>query len=470
MNHRSIITSLFCFLLCTHKIVITASYIQVGMDILSQDAGEEHAAAIDISDDGEFIAVGSPHAGTVDQPDRGEVKIYRSITDKNGDSRWQQIGETIVGKEAGAHVGISVAISDDGKRLVVGKLVDDINQIGAISIFQFLEDKNKWKWIATFDGESVGDKFGFKVGIKSNGKKVFGAALGYVKVFKCGDAACEPNGSPIRIDSTLKVRDVSLASGWQSLAIGAIANIPNTEPGIVKAYTFDGSEWQERVTFVGTVTDRSGFSVAISQSLKDITVVYSAPLAPCQTGDLNCGAIKVFSSKDQGNSFVQKGQVIEGTEGSALGLTVDLSLDRETIVATSLNSRAEPVATVFVWDGQVRNWVTVQTIAADLGSSPASPASIDAGVNSDGRRIIFLSPSGSIESTNVVRVLETSPPPSISTMPSLAPNTYYDTSDCDSGKGKGKGLSCKSAKSKGKGNSISKSSSSSKRHLRKYKI
>mmetsp|Transcript_15205 Transcript_15205/g.28600 ORF Transcript_15205/g.28600 Transcript_15205/m.28600 type:complete len:493 (+) Transcript_15205:74-1552(+) len=468
MKGRSRFASLLCFISSICNIVSAVPYLQVGMDILSQDAGGDNAAAIDMSNDGKFIAVGSPHAGTIDQVKRGEVKIYQSIRNDSGETVWQQIGNTLVGNQAGANFGISVAISFNGKRLVVGNLLDD-NEQGAISVFRYVEKNNKWKWIATFLGESINDRFGFRVGISSNGNKVFGAALGYVKVFKCDDVQCKANGSLINIDNTLNVRGVSLASGGQSLAVGAIPKRGITVPGLVKVYTFDGIDWQEKNIFTGPITDRSfGFSAAISQNQNDITVAYSAPLASCQAGDLNCGAIKVFSSNDQGNSFVQLGGVIEGTGGSGLGIDIDLSVNKNTIVATSINSSGGPVVSVYSWDDQLNNWVFVQNISADpdVSLELQTSASIDTRTNADGRRVIFVSPSGFMDSTNVVRVFESPVTEDTSTAaPSQSPSPASITyDDCNSGKGKGKGKGkseCKpEGKGKGKGKSFSVSPSS----------
>ena len=110
MKHICNFTFLFALILAIHQIFIVECYLQIGMDIFSVDSGDEHATAIGISNDGNFVAVGSPHAGTPDLPDSGEVKIYQAIKNGIGETTWEQLGNTLVGKQAGAHLGISVAL------------------------------------------------------------------------------------------------------------------------------------------------------------------------------------------------------------------------------------------------------------------------------------------------------------------------------------------------------------------------
>lgn len=371
-------------------------YLPVGEAIFSPTS-DEHGGAIDISFDGDYVAIGSPHSGTIDQ---GEVRVYQSIIE-NEIFVWKQLGNAIIGETDSAHIGLSVALSSGGTTLAIGSLLDDDNKQGLVEVFRFDEANRTWISLHKIPGSNEGYNFGKILKLSSNGKILAVGGNNVVRIYRCDQTSCEEKGSSIITNEyETTIRDIDLSSSGNSLVIGSVRNeLSSLGPGFVKLYTFQSDNWIKSAEFSGEIGDGTGYSVSLSGDGE--IVAFGALGVSCQNGTGNCGSVKIFS-KD-GLSYSQIGADIQGNPQSRLmGINVDLTDDGRSIIITSLNEKNEAMATIYsnvIEDNP--NWTMIQTF---VGGAIESASSMSAALNADGDRSIFLSPSTDGTDQNIVRV------------------------------------------------------------------
>jgi len=159
------------------------SWERIGGDIDGDAAGDYSGYSVSLSANGTIVAIGAMGAGIDGALQAGQVKVYRI---DSGGSSWEQLGESIYGDKADDWLGYSVDISPDGNSLAVGTSVDvgpgyvkvfsledagggDDNDLGASS----------WKQIGlTITGEANGDEFGRSVSLSDDAKTLAVGAPG----------------------------------------------------------------------------------------------------------------------------------------------------------------------------------------------------------------------------------------------------------------------------------------------------
>eukprot|EP00980_Cylindrotheca_fusiformis_P027752 scaffold22558_cov116-Cylindrotheca_fusiformis.AAC.1 len=95
-----------------------SSFVQVGEDIDGEAAGDQTGSSVALSEDGSALAVGAPNAnGNV-----GEVRVFYWEPDEINETEgsWKQRGSTLVGDDGGDYFGWSVDLSEDGNTVAVG--------------------------------------------------------------------------------------------------------------------------------------------------------------------------------------------------------------------------------------------------------------------------------------------------------------------------------------------------------------
>ena len=381
-----------------NRILEKLDYQPVG-GAIDSPTSDEYGGAIDISFDGNYVAVGSPHAGNKDQ---GEVKVYRSVFEDDN-LIWEQVGNTIVGNAEFAHYGLSIALSWGGKKgatLAIGSLLDEDEQ-GSVEVFRYDDTVNTWASVHSILGENKGDNFGKNVELSSNGKILAVSGNSIAHVYKCYTATCEEQGSSITINGNATIRDIDLSSGGKSLAIGAVTREDAMfGPGTVELYKFQAGNWipieQE---FNGEIGDGAGYSVSLSNNGQ--TIAFGSLGVRCADGTDRCGTVKIFSN--DGASFTQVGDNIQGSlQSRLLGLDVDLTEDGRTLIVTSVNQNYEATATIYSnLMGETPGWTMIQSFA---GNTIASLSSVTAAMSANGDRAIFLAPGQDGTNTNIVRI------------------------------------------------------------------
>ncbi len=171
------------------------SWKQLGQTIYGDAIYDDTGFSVDITADGQTLAVGSKGFETA-----GYVKVYYLESSSALDTTWVQLGQKIIGEAIGDEFGSSVSLSYDGKMLAVGGWKNDGHgqDSGHVRIFHLDDTTSTWmQFGADIDGEGLGDLSGYfslslsadgeTVAIGSHLNDVNGTNSGQVRVFTIKD-------------------------------------------------------------------------------------------------------------------------------------------------------------------------------------------------------------------------------------------------------------------------------------------
>jgi len=257
--------------------------------------GDEFGASLALSEDGTKLVVGAPDVEHVDSP--GYVQVYSLESNSTG-SYWNQLGQTLVGDDDdGEYFGKGVSIASDGMTVAIGAPKADGN--GTVQVYHIDSDGTGSSWIQigqTINGEAVGDHSG---------------------------------------------QNVRLSADGMTLAVGARCNGGRT--GHARVYHMEcdgsGSSWKQLGQDIDGEEERDNSGVALDLSADGKTVAIGANLNDGKDGKLkHAGHVRVYRREGEGpsSSWEQLGQDIDGeAEGSHSGKSVSISADGKTLVIGS---------------------------------------------------------------------------------------------------------------------------------------
>ena len=283
------------------------SWVQVGQGIIGEVRLDKSGESFSMSKDGSTVAIGSTentvgHTGD----NKGHVRIFKLI-----DTNWTQLGTDIDGQIANDKLGSSVALSADGKRVVIGiKNKTGVN--GAYSGRVKVYDWNGSSWIqvgGNIDGAYV-SQAGHRVAISSNGNRIgisyanVDSGRGQVSVFQWDGSSWNQLGANIlgEAQGDYFGESLSMSSDGDKLVVGADFNqgVNGAYSGHARMYKWNGSTWLPYGNDIDGehYYDRSGFSVAISGDGNIIAV--GAIDNDGESGDFNDnrGHVRVYRKRD----------------------------------------------------------------------------------------------------------------------------------------------------------------------------
>jgi hypothetical protein len=252
-----------------------SAWIQLGADIDGEAAGDWSGYDVALSSDGSRLAVGgnlNDGTGT----DAGHVRVFEY---HQGSSTWIQLGVDIDGEAAGDRLGFSVALSSDGTRLASGAPYNDGTGTDAGHVRVFNWSGSAWIQLgADIDGEAAGDNFGFSVALSSDGTRLAVGAIsndgtdtdaGHVRVYKESGGAWTQLGDDIDGEAAGDQFgwSVALSSDGTRLAVGGRKNDGGgTDSGHVRVFEYIGGSWTQIGGDLDGVAagDYFGISVALS--------------------------------------------------------------------------------------------------------------------------------------------------------------------------------------------------------------
>ncbi len=143
---------------------------QVGADIDGEDADDLSGISVSLSADGSRVAIGAHYANApVGGPASGHVRVYAIDTSL----KWTQLGADVDAEGAGDEAGYSVSLSDDGNRLVVGAPSNNGTGTVAGHVRVFHWTGRRWAQIGRdLDGASAEDEYGHAVAMSGDGKRM----------------------------------------------------------------------------------------------------------------------------------------------------------------------------------------------------------------------------------------------------------------------------------------------------------
>lgn len=222
----------------------TGNWSLIGEAIAGNSDSELFGHSVGISDNGNRIIVGA-RLNSERSDYGGRVAVFQFT---NGS--WSQMGESIYGETEGEKEGSAVAISGDGRRIVMGSNAFGepfrVN-FGKMQIYEW--SANTWELKMTKSG-ALRDHFGYSVAVSSDGSKFAAGATqmsfsdGYVKVYRGRTAAFEEIGGIRGANNQNLGSSVALSADGNRIAIGAArANSVIDSSGFVVLYDFKGGKY-----------------------------------------------------------------------------------------------------------------------------------------------------------------------------------------------------------------------------------
>ena len=262
---------------------VNGRWVQVGQDIQGQSQQDQLGVSVDMNGSGTRVIVGAPLHNSANGVNTGHARIYE---ERSG--VWIQLGKDLEGAAAEDNFGTSVAMSKDGKRVIIGAPYNDDNGIDSGHSQIFEEIDGSWIQVgANILGEAPQDWSGTSVDINSTGDRIIVGA---------------PYNSNSDLGGAIKVYS-GHARVYQLDVDGAWIQVGND---------IDGE----------SSNDWSGYSVAMSSN--GDRVIIGAPYN--HDAEYSSGHARVF--QEFGGLWVQMGQDLDGKDAyDGAGISVDINSD-----------------------------------------------------------------------------------------------------------------------------------------------
>ncbi len=345
---------------------------QLGPTIPGLTASEQMGRSIAMSDDGNRIIVGAPASSTAGQQ-AGQVRAFEwSGTD------WVQLGQSIDGFETVLLLGDDkgIAISGNGQRIALGTPRSGPGSFGSVIIYELTG--GTWVKVGQEIVPSGTSQFGTSVSLSTDGSRIaVGGPLGggRVEVYQLNGNTWSQMGASLMGTSPDRLGfDVSLSGSGTRLMASAQGATAGTTSGAgkLKVYDWNGSAWTQ---VGGDIEGRQGFGLNASMSRDGNRVVGYAALS----GDYAA----VFELV--GGAWVQMGMDFTISGAFDIYQNVDLSASGDRLVLGSMFGppNGHGVVSIYDWNGsswnQVGMDVTGDHQSAHLGWSVA--------ISADGSRV-----------------------------------------------------------------------------------
>jgi len=142
---------------------------QVGETLTGKERYNGFGASVSLSGNGDIVAIGAPQSNT----STGFVEVYEL---QGG--VWSKLGGTLEGNHTSEQFGVALKLSEDGQTLAIGAPgTPEVTEEGIVRVYRF--DGTSWSRLG---GDLVGtvsrEEFGLSVGMSNNGRTVVGGSFG----------------------------------------------------------------------------------------------------------------------------------------------------------------------------------------------------------------------------------------------------------------------------------------------------
>ena len=319
--------------------------------------GDRAGFSVALSADGRRVVVGSP-LHVRQRSNYGEVRVFDLV---NGN--WQQVGADIEGISFDGRQGFAVDISDNGSRIVVGAprtrpTTGGGIPIGSARVYDYNAALGQWQQVGNAlvgNGTTIGEELGFAVAISGDGARI---ALG--------------------------------APRARTFAAGGFFN----DVGYVKVYTLSGGTWTQDDQLFGRL-GFSRFGVSVDLDVDGDHLVVGASYISGERGE-----VAVYL-RDANGRYNLKGayEAGDGTD-DFLGTGVAISGSGDRIIAgapsTDANNANTGYAKVYAYNGS--RYVPVGQTITGTGGGDDFGQSVD--ITADGLTVAIGAP-GATDFRNV---------------------------------------------------------------------
>lgn len=319
------------------------SFIRVESEMYGETNNDNYGTDVALSGNGEIMAVGTPLDDT-NGYSSGSVSIYK----RNGIT-WEQLGNTLNGDASYDYSGSAVSLSYDGNVLAIGAKYNDSNgsNSGQVKVFEY--SGGSWNQLGSdLIGWSASDYFGEDLALSPNGKQLIvgasandkgGTNAGMAVVYGWNGSSWLQEGDAIYGENTYDKFGTAVdISGVNTIVVGAPYNDNGgTNSGSVSTYALQGNKWQlldYPISGTGNY-DQFGRAVAISDNGYFIVAGSWAN----DNGAYNGG--NAIAYQWSGSSWNQHGASIDGTYNNGrLGAAVSINEDGDKVVVGAFRSQS----------------------------------------------------------------------------------------------------------------------------------
>jgi len=331
---------------------------------------EQMGRSIAMSDDGNRIIVGAPHSNAGFNLG-GQVRAF----EWNG-TDWEQLGQDINGFEASLLLGDDkgIAISGDGERIALGTPRSGPGSFGSVIVYEL--SGNMWVMIGQEIVPSATSQFGTAVSLSTDGSRLaVGGPLGggRAEVYEFGGGSWSQLGATITGTAPQRLGyDVSLSGAGTRLMVSLQGAGSGQNTGALRIYDWNGNAWTQ---VGGDIPGREGFGLNAAMSRNGQRVVgYSA-----SSGDYAA----VFEL--MGNSWVQMGPDFSVPGAFDVHQNVDLSATGDRLVIGSMFAGPNGHGTVSIYDWAGGSWTQVGMDV--VGDNQADHLGWSVSISADGSRV-----------------------------------------------------------------------------------
>jgi hypothetical protein len=214
------------------QVNMLSDWTQLGSDLDGEAAGDYFGYIVSLSSDGKTVAVSGTLNDEGNVSNRGHVRVF---TYNDVSSSWVQKGLDIDGDAAGDLLGYGLSLSSDGNTVAIGALHNDANGTSSGLVRVYGYSNSAWAQIGSDIKGAAGDALGSSVSISSDGNTLAVGAInnddngtdsGYVRVFEYSNNTWAQKGSDIQGEAANdhSGRQVYISSDGTRVAIGAPEN------------------------------------------------------------------------------------------------------------------------------------------------------------------------------------------------------------------------------------------------------
>lgn len=344
--------------------VKSQTWIQKGTDIYGDTMGDALGSSVNLSADGNTLAVSAPNHDA-NGTEAGRVVVYMW----NG-SDWIPKGNAIDGEAAGDLAGWSVCLNPAGDAVAVGAIWNNDGgpHAGQVRVFTW----NGSTWIqkgSDIDGEAPDDYFSNPLSLSADANTVAagsafnssaGLLAGHVRIFEWNGNDWAQKGLAIEGDSAFECSGVTdLSADGNTVAVGAPGcDTPPLDSGYVRVFSWDGNAWVQKGPRITGDGAGSHFGSVVRLTPDGETLAIGI-IGSDSTGT-DAGQVKVYSWN--GTYWEQKGLALNGeAAGDQFGRSVAISADGSRIAVGAHRSDAAGMEAgtvkVYAWNGS--GWATL---------------------------------------------------------------------------------------------------------------
>jgi len=314
-------------------------WIQIGGDIHGDEQGWRSGQVLAISGLGLTVAISSPLYSSKNSKDKvGKVRVFSRYGGSPMNSTWTPQGKPIFGSAAGDEAGSSVALSEDGTRMIVGSPFHESSSMrkdtGCAQVFQFNSSLQMWNQVGQdITGSIPNDRAGSSVAISASGNRIAvgspftdhsGSDAGQVQIYDyedTGGGRWVPFGKGVSgsYPSDEFGNAISLSGDGHVLAVGAVGR--ENGRGAVQIFRSVQRQWEKIGQDILGISENDNLGVTVSISFFGDRLIVSS-----QNHNKATGYVQAYAFNASNNLWNQAGNSLFGEgDGVNFGYSVSIS-------------------------------------------------------------------------------------------------------------------------------------------------